>query len=109
MRWPYGDPRTDEYQVSIEKQGIESEWDLVSNCQDFRVEHVLLWMYNHFVYFMPGDDITANEELRFNVLETMIQSAPVWLGKIKCFSIWDQEVIAFTFKLKASEDFEEEM
>lgn len=87
------------YMVQI---GPASEMKRVSDCEGDRVSHLLLWVYNHFVHFVPGKDAVAHEELIYLVDEVSMSHEPEWSATVKCFSVWDQETLTITFKLEST-------
>lgn len=99
MHWATTEP-PEEYMFQVmAEDGTVSEWKRVSDCEEGHVGHLLKWMYNHYIHFVPGNDVVIREELIYIVKNTCIKKEPEWSAQIECFSIWQQQRETFTFKL----------
>ena len=101
MPWhDHGEEVPEEYMFEITtSDGKTTELKQVSDDEDYRVAHVLLWLYNHLVHLVPGKDIVAREELVFVAEKIVVKYEPEWCAQLTCFGVWEQEVLTFTFKL----------
>lgn len=99
VRWCGTGEPPDGYSYMISIPDFESELTPVSDAEDGRMAALLMWVYNHFVHKVPGDTVVCYEEAVYFVRKATLEHQPVWLAKIECFSIWDQEDVTITFKL----------
>lgn len=98
MRWNYtGAPPEGGYVYKIAPNDATKP---VGDSQDDDASsHLLLWVYNHFVHWMPDMNVVAHEELLFLVQEASLQAEPEWSATVHCFSVLEQKSLTFTFKL----------
>ena len=71
----------------------------VNETDDPNIPSILLWMYNYFVYKIPGQAVVWNEQLVFEVKKTHVHHKPEWWAYATGFSISDQQDVTVIFKL----------
>lgn len=74
----------------------------VIDAKDFRIPALLQWVFNYFVHYTAGDEVTAKEQVIFMVSKAELEFEP-WCATVECFSVLDQEQLTYTFKLAAQD------
>lgn len=69
---------------------------------DSKFPHLLLWMYQKFVHRVPDNRVVI-EGLAYIVGFAEIHTEPVWVGKVSCFSVVDQDHEVITFTLRGAQ------
>jgi hypothetical protein len=64
----------------------------VTSSEDVRIHALLLWIYNWFVNYTPGDTVMVNEECVYFVKETTMTVEPEWSVRVKCFSVGNRNI-----------------
>ena len=85
----------------VMSDGYQHEYEDVHTCLDYRLPQLLRWLYNYMVHRVPGNDVIAYEEVVYMVHEASvgIDAEQRWWGLVKCWDVWDQQVLTFKFKL----------
>ena len=64
-----------------------------------RLQALLSWVHQHYMFKVPGNDVVCFEETVFIVQRSCLTSLPHWEATLTVFSVWEQQDWTVKFRL----------